>query len=187
MTRIRNEESRLCLRLALIGNLCLALTLSPRSTSWPTLETSLSTPSSTTLLFLSPGYDEEVFVEDFEEDRLDDPSVASPLSQLRSDEEEALYRGTFHRNEQWLEDATNETLDLEKLPLGSLTEDDVESVTGLMAAWVRRRSVKAALVVEQLLKRVVDDMRAHNLDAHVTTRMYTIVSMSLLWLMSNGE
>ena len=55
--------------------------------------------------------------------------------------------------------------------------DDVESITGLMAAWVKRRSVEAALIVETLLKRVVDDMRANNADVHVTSRMYTIVSI----------
>jgi hypothetical protein len=102
--------------------------------------------------------------------------LASPLSQLRSDEEEALYRGTFSRSENWLEKATDEILAMENLPLGDLSEDDVESITGLMAAWVRRRSVEAALAVERLLKRVVDDMRAHNSGVHVTTRMYTIVS-----------
>jgi hypothetical protein len=106
-------------------------------------------------------------------DDITDTFMASPLSQLRSDEDEALYRGPFSRNENWLENATQDILNLE---IGSLREDDVDSITGLMAAWVRRRSVNAALAVERLLKRVVDDMRAQNPEVHVTARMYTIVS-----------
>lgn len=104
--------------------------------------------------------------------------VASPLSQMpaEDDEQAPIYRGPFSRNDKWLEEATQAMLDVNKVPLGSLSEDDVESIVGLMAAWVRRRSVDAALMVEQLLKRVVDDMRAHNPDVFVTTRMYTIVS-----------
>ena len=82
----------------------------------------------------------------------------------------------FERNQQWLEEATAELLDLNIFPMGTLTPDDVESISGLMAAWVRRRSVDAALTVEELLKRVVDDLRAGNRSIKVTTRMYTIVS-----------
>jgi hypothetical protein len=78
-----------------------------------------------------------------------------------------------------LEEATEDMLDTKRLPFGSLSEDDVESIAGLMAAWVRRRSVDAALTVEQLLKRVVDDMRAQNPDVFVTTKMYTIVSLKV--------
>jgi hypothetical protein len=120
----------------------------------------------------SSQYDAEDYVEHVEDD-VKDSFMASPLSQLRSDEVEALYRGPFSRHEQWLEQATEEVLNLE---IGSLREDDAESITGLMAAWVRRRSVNAALEVEKLLKRVVDDMRAHNPEVYVTNRMYTIVS-----------
>jgi hypothetical protein len=100
----------------------------------------------------------------------------SPLSQLPDDEEYHNMKVPFVKNEKWLEEATDEFLDKSIIPLGALNQDDVESITGLMAAWVRRRSVDAALVVEQLLKRVVDDMRANNPDVHVTSRMYTIVS-----------
>jgi hypothetical protein len=113
-----------------------------------------------------------------------DSFLASPLSQAWGEDNEAnesWFPGSFSRQEQWLEDATNNTLDFEKVPLGSLTEDDVESITGLMAAWVRRRSIDAALAVEKLLKRVVDDMRAGNTDIQVTTRMYTIVSKRGMW------
>eukprot|EP00535_Pseudo-nitzschia_heimii_P005540 CAMPEP_0197187390 /NCGR_PEP_ID=MMETSP1423-20130617/15767_1 /TAXON_ID=476441 /ORGANISM="Pseudo-nitzschia heimii, Strain UNC1101" /LENGTH=1092 /DNA_ID=CAMNT_0042638951 /DNA_START=108 /DNA_END=3386 /DNA_ORIENTATION=- len=78
------------------------------------------------------------------------------------------------RNEHWLEDATNKFSDVTSFPLGNLTEDDVVSLTGLMVAWSRRRSLEAAMVVEKLLKRIVDDMEAGNRDVHVSTRMYTI-------------
>jgi hypothetical protein len=121
--------------------------------------------------------DNQVYKDGMEDDDNTDV-VDSPLSQLPSEEGEVedLYRGSYTRDEKWLEDATDEFLDMDKIPLGTLTQDDVESITGLMAAWVRRRSVEAALIVEQLLKRVVDDMRANNPDVHVAARMYTIVS-----------
>lgn len=104
--------------------------------------------------------------------------MASPLSQVGGDEEDQdrWYPGSFSRNENWLEEASEHLLNLEEVPLASLTEDDVESIVGIMAAWVRRRSLKAAMLVEKLLKRVVDDMRAGNTDIHMTARMYTIVS-----------
>ena len=131
-------------------------------------------------------YDDDEFVEaelggEEDTDDFEDSFTASPLSQLQSDEDAALYRGTFLRSERGLENATEEILSFDSFPLGSLREDDVESIIGLMAAWVRRRSVDAALAVEKLLKRVVDDMRAHNAEVHVTTRMYTIVSLRNLY------
>jgi hypothetical protein len=82
----------------------------------------------------------------------------------------------FARNEQWLEDATDDFLDAQLYPTGSLAEDDLESINALMVAWARRRSTEAALTVEKLLKRVVDDMHAGNERVHVHTRMYTHVS-----------
>jgi hypothetical protein len=82
----------------------------------------------------------------------------------------------YERNQKWLEKATAELMDHKTFPIGTLTPDDVESIAGLMAAWVRRKSVGAALRVEELLKRVVDDLRAGNRSIKVTTRMYTIVS-----------
>eukprot|EP00536_Pseudo-nitzschia_multiseries_P000151 jgi/Psemu1/321478/estExt_fgenesh1_pg.C_30021 len=55
-----------------------------------------------------------------------------------------------------------------------LTEEDVASVTKLMAEWARTRSLAGALKVEDLLKRIVDDMRAGNSDVYVSTRIYTL-------------
>jgi hypothetical protein len=82
----------------------------------------------------------------------------------------------FARNEQWLEDATDDILDEQLYPLASLAEDDLESINALMVAWARRRCTVGALTVERLLKRVVDDMHAGNDRVHVNTRMYTHVS-----------
>ena len=80
----------------------------------------------------------------------------------------------FSRNERWLEDATAKIIDLSIMPLGRLTEDDVVSITSLMIAWSRRKSLEAAMTVEQLLKRIVDDLRAGNRDVYVSTKIYTV-------------
>lgn len=85
----------------------------------------------------------------------------------------SMYRGNnnFERNERWLEEATGKFV---KVPLGRLREDDGRTVIGLMVAWSRRKSLEAALIVEKLLKRIVDEMRAGSEDVHVSTRMYSI-------------
>jgi hypothetical protein len=123
--------------------------------------------------------------------------LGSPMAQIWSEEDEerlGWYPGSFSRKANWLEESTEDVLNIEKLPLGTLTEEDVESITGLMAAWVRRRSLEAALSVEKLLKRVVDDLRAGNTDIRVTARMYTIVSSKMryhgkypIWLLSHSD
>jgi hypothetical protein len=80
----------------------------------------------------------------------------------------------FYRNEAWIEEATSALLDY---PVGELSEEDVATVGGIVAAWSRRSpgSLRAALSVERLLKRVVDDVRAGNPAARVTTRLYAYV------------
>ena len=99
------------------------------------------------------------------------PSLTAPLS-VSSELSDDASRPLFSRNTAWLEEATLDMLDEEMYPLGKLSEDDVEAVVGLMAAWARRRSLNAAITVERLLKRVVDDMRAGNMAVHVSTRFY---------------
>lgn len=91
----------------------------------------------------------------------------------------------FERSERWLEEATEKIFDSSMLPLGSLADDDIVAITGLMIAWSRRNSLEGALKVEDLLKRVVDDMRAGNGDAYVSTKMY-IVAMEA-WGKSDQE
>ena len=128
-----------------------------------------------------PAFTPDFDVDDDDEDHVDlsQSFLGSPMTQIWSEEDQAKlgwYPGSFSHKENWLEEATKDVLNLENLPLGTLSTEDVESITGLMAAWVRRRSLEAALSVEKLLKRVVDDMRAGNTDIQVTARMYTIVS-----------
>ena len=80
------------------------------------------------------------------------------------------------RDRKWLEKATDDIMDEEQYPIGELSQDDIDSITGLMIAWVRRRSIQAGLAVERLLVRVVADMRANNPVAQTTARMYALVS-----------
>jgi len=124
-------------------------------------------------------------------------SLDSPLSQMGREEDEenrfSDYAGYHHlrhyqssmssaddggysRNEDRLEEATADVLDLHAYPTGTLTIDDCEAMSSLMAAWARRGSVHAALNVEKLLKRIVDDINAGNPAARVRTRHYTFVS-----------
>lgn len=107
----------------------------------------------------------------------------------------------FSRSEGWLEEATETLLDLDAYPLGELTEEDLVTIGGVMSAWSRRASggppthkqqhnraangtesgspsssrLQAAMSVERLLKRVVDDVRVGNPAARVSTRLYTYV------------
>jgi hypothetical protein len=107
---------------------------------------------------------------------LNDDTQSSSQSQSPQQQQQQQQQQPFARNEQWLEDATDDFLDAQMYPTGSLAEDDLESISALMVAWARRRSTEAALTVEKLLKRVVDDMHAGNERVHVHTRMYTHVS-----------
>jgi len=64
----------------------------------------------------------------------------------------------------------------------SLSPDDVNLITTLMASHARRSTIESAIICEQLLKRVVDevDMNARNNfnddsgGIRVTTKMYTV-------------
>ncbi len=104
----------------------------------------------------------------------------------------------------WLEQATAEILDLSRIPMGQLTSDDIESITGLMANWAKNnksnnnnnitdfvsnnqksQSSSSALQVETLLKRVVDDHNYGNNSVKVTTRMYTMAIDA--WAKTGGK
>jgi hypothetical protein len=104
----------------------------------------------------------------------DDDSDTEELTTYPEDMDDAdNYNGyRYSHNSAWLEEATDTLLDLVVYPPGSLSPDDIDVLTGLMAAWPRRRSVAAAVTVERLLKRVVDDMHAGSPHAAVETRMY---------------
>lgn len=106
----------------------------------------------------------------------------------------------------WLEQATADILDLSRIPMGQLTSDDIESITGLMANWAKNnksnnnnnnnntdfvsnnqksQSSSSALQVETLLKRVVDDHNYGNNSVKVTTRMYTMAIDA--WAKTGGK
>lgn len=106
----------------------------------------------------------------------------------------------YHQNHRktrapsWLENATNDILDLSRIPLGQLTSDDIESITGLMANWAKKnkkhkitqqQSQSSAMQVETLLKRVVDDHNYGNNSVKVTTRMYTMAIDA--WAKTGGK
>lgn len=121
-----------------------------------------------------PEHENLLDANDNDEDEDNYIDVASSLSLWPSD---VQTKEGFPNEDQWIDTLTEDVLSADKFPLGTLSEEDVESIIGLMAAHVRRRSVQGALTVERLLKRVVDDMRANNNHIRVTTRMYTIVSI----------
>lgn len=86
----------------------------------------------------------------------------------------------FQRDQLWLETSTSNFLEAGNNhnknnddPLLFLSMDEVNQVKGLMSAWAKRGS---PLMVERLLKRIIDDMRAGNHGISVSTRFYAIVS-----------
>lgn len=84
----------------------------------------------------------------------------------------------YARDRKWLEKATDDIMDEEQYPIGELSQADIDSIVGLMVAWVKRRSMEAGLAVEKLLVRVVTDMRANNPVARTNARMYALVRSS---------
>ena len=60
---------------------------------------------------------------------------------------------------------------------------DLESIPALMAAWPSKKkktsktNAEIAIILEQLLNRMIDERKAGNLNARATTRMYTMVSI----------
>jgi len=69
---------------------------------------------------------------------------------------------------------TQDILDLEFMPLGELRQEEVASITNLMVTWAKTKNRTGALMVERLLKRIVDDINVGNTDVKVTTRLYTV-------------
>ena len=122
----------------------------------------------------SGNNDLEYHVETEEDDDGDDKDF--PNMGFSGDYAQESLLQIYARDKKWLEKATDDMTDEEQYPLGSLTQDDIDTITGLMVAWVRRRSISAGLAVEKLLVRVVADMRANNPVAQTTSRMYSLVS-----------
>jgi hypothetical protein len=97
------------------------------------------------------------------------------------EQQEAAGSSSFQRDTQWLEKATARFLtpsqpqsQSQQQSQQQLTLEDVHEIKGLMSAWARRGSPR---IVESLLKRIIDDMRAGNTGIHVSTRFYAIVSI----------
>jgi hypothetical protein len=137
------------------------------------------------------------------------------LSSFSSSHSSSRHSIPFSRNEGWLEEATETLLDVDAYPVGELTEEDLVAIGGIMAAWSRRASgpppspqqhrsasgngpstgtgpnssptsrLQAAMSVELLLKRVVDDVRAGNPAVRVSTRLYTYVRASGWLVLTN--
>ena len=97
--------------------------------------------------------------------------VAVEQQQQQQQQSTGTTTASFQRDNLWLEKATDKFLS--KNNNNFITMEDVHEVKGLMSAWARRAS---PLVVESLLKRIIDDMRAGNTAIFVSTRFYAIVS-----------
>lgn len=93
--------------------------------------------------------------------------------------------GNGNGNGRWLDQSTDDILDNFRIPYGRLTNEDVESISGLMAQWARRKTTHSAIQVETLLKRVVDDHNAGNSGVKVSTRMYTMAIDA--WAKTGGK
>lgn len=113
------------------------------------------------------------------------PSLSVALASNQSRHHDASTSTKSKLSPSWLDQATRDILDTSRIPIGQLTNDDVESVSGLMAQWAKRKSVHSAIQVETLLKRVVDDHNAGNSSVKVTTRMYTMAIDA--WAKTGGK
>lgn len=136
----------------------------------------------TTLLPLSTNADQQ----QTENNLLD---LESPFSYVNDDDNDddlsPPLSGFYGRDPNSLENVTSQFLYNQQLyPLGKLTEEDVEAITGLMGAWTRQRSVEAALQIESLLKRLVDDLKAGNTDISIRTQHYVLLLDA--WAKSNA-
>ena len=80
------------------------------------------------------------------------------------------------QSKSWLDRTTAQVLDppSSSTPSEQLTPDDVSLITTLMTSHARRSTVDSALICEQLLKRVVEEVNDGNSEVRVTTKMYTV-------------
>jgi pentatricopeptide repeat protein len=99
----------------------------------------------------------EMDIDDTTEEEEDDDDDESENDDDESHGEHFL--PLFAHSPEWLQEATDQFFDHDIYPLGQLTESDVEIITSLMAAWAQCRSSHAAVTVERLLQRVVEDLR----------------------------
>jgi len=78
----------------------------------------------------------------------------------------------FTRDKVVLEQATAVFLDS---PRGALKADDLPVMAHLMEAWSQREWRDAAFVVDQLVKRIVDELRHGNNQVQMSAQLYTYV------------
>lgn len=121
----------------------------------------------------------ESMEEEKDEDELaDDESQRNNSKHPKSHYENVSLRNTS-KNEALLTYATHNII--HNIKPGSLSPTELGSIPGLMAAWTNKKkrtsksNAEIAIIVEQLLKRVIDERKAGNDNARATTRMYTMV------------
>lgn len=132
----------------------------------------LSTDRSNELSSVDTTFDGEQRVQEVGKYIDNDPVDITRSFEESSDDTDLNNGYRFSHNAARLEEVTDNMLDLDQHPPGSLSPDDIEMMAELMTMWSRRRSPTAAVTVEKLLKRVVDEMHAGSPHAAAETRMY---------------
>jgi hypothetical protein len=66
-------------------------------------------------------------------------------------------------------------LDKRRNPPGSLSADVVNLIHPVLCAWAKTASIKGALMVEELIRRMEEEIAAGNGNAFLTTRQYIVV------------
>lgn len=79
----------------------------------------------------------------------------------------------------WLERATQSLLDTQLYPPGSLKKGKWHELTSMMTAWSKatkdpKLSRTAPLVIESILKRIIDEQRAGNAEARTSSALYNL-------------
>lgn len=98
--------------------------------------------------------------------------------------------------EAWLQRATANLLDADTYPPGSLTFGKLHEVNSMISAWSKLIEEKddgsssipattAPLVIEGLLKRIIDERRAGNTEARTTTALYNLAINA--WAENSGS
>jgi hypothetical protein len=146
----------------------------------PLTSSSSSSPSSSLLDDNNDVAEFDTSHNNDDDDDNDDDDENNPYSSDTAPQTSTTNNG-YKRDKLWLETATDKFLEDTNVENGEsiaaannilLSMEDVNEVKGLMSAWARRGS---PLIVEQLLKRIIDDMHAGNDAIFVSTRFYAIV------------
>lgn len=81
-----------------------------------------------------------------------------------------------------LMNATCSILDLFLHPFGHLLENELRMISELMSAWLERGTHEAAFMIDTLLNRVIDELRAGNAMATVDYELYGMVGIQNVWV-----